>query len=210
MTESRTERSDAARNRVAVLRATEKLLVEHGAEHISLDRVAAQAGVGKGTVFRRFGNRTGLFAALVEERTETLNQDIETGPPPLGPGAAPLPRLRAFLDALADLAARHVSLFAAHEQACGPGRFTSPTYLAWHRHVSGLLAMVRVGDAEATAHALLAAFDADLVRLLCPDGRPDRLAETVKNLATALMSEHPSTVEQVTRSGVADSSSGRA
>ena len=40
------ERADAARNRAAILRATEELLAERGAEHVSLDAVAAAAGVG--------------------------------------------------------------------------------------------------------------------------------------------------------------------
>lgn len=178
----RPERADAARNRVAVLRATERLLAEHGAQHVSIDRVAAEAGVGKGTVFRRFGNRPGLFAALLEERAEAIREGIASGPPPLGPGAAPEQRLHAFLDALADLADRNVALFSAHEQACAADRFTDPTYRRWHAHVSGLLREAEVRDAEASAHLLLGAFDADLVRLL----RADRLSSAVRELASAL------------------------
>ncbi|MEV4890978.1 helix-turn-helix domain-containing protein, partial [Nonomuraea sp. NPDC055795] len=79
------ERADAARNRQAVLRATEQLLAEGGGDHVSLDRVAALAGVGKGTVFRRFGNRAGLLQALLEERSRELREAVVTGPPPLGP-----------------------------------------------------------------------------------------------------------------------------
>lgn len=74
------ERADAARNRAAILRATERLLAERGAEHASLDTVAAAAGVGKGTVFRRFGSRTGLLNALLHERMAALRTGIESGP----------------------------------------------------------------------------------------------------------------------------------
>lgn len=76
------ERADAARNRRAILRATEELLAVHGPERISLDRVAATAGVGKGTVFRRFGSRTGLFQELLAERAARIRDAIDSGPPP--------------------------------------------------------------------------------------------------------------------------------
>ncbi|WP_369239170.1 hypothetical protein AB5J56_36145 [Streptomyces sp. R21] len=72
------------------------------------------------------------------------------------------------------------------------GRHSGPTYQRRHRHMLALLANSRVREPEATAHVFLGAFDADLVRPLCPDGRPDRLAETVRDLATALLpAAHP-------------------
>jgi AcrR family transcriptional regulator len=68
MTDGRPERADAARNRRAILAATEKLLASHRPQDISMEQIAAAAGVGKGTVFHRFGNRTGLMHALMVER----------------------------------------------------------------------------------------------------------------------------------------------
>ncbi|WP_169945197.1 TetR/AcrR family transcriptional regulator [Microbispora sp. H11081] len=79
----RRERADAGRNRRAILWAAEELIAEHGLDHVSLDRVAAAAGVGKGTVFRRFGSRTGLVTALPEERAVSIGEAIGTGPPPV-------------------------------------------------------------------------------------------------------------------------------
>src|SRR2546423_9961218 len=87
-------RADAARNRQAILRAAEELLAAHRPEDISLEQVAAAAGVGKGTVFHRFGNRTGLMYALMEQRARALEQAIATGPPPLGAGAPAAQRPR--------------------------------------------------------------------------------------------------------------------
>ncbi len=55
----RKERSDAARNRRAILDAADALLAAHGSEHVSIDQIAAAAGVGKGTIFHRFGSRAG-------------------------------------------------------------------------------------------------------------------------------------------------------
>ncbi|NKE58010.1 helix-turn-helix transcriptional regulator [Lentzea sp. PSKA42] len=65
--ESHVERADAARNRAAILAAATELIRERGIEAVSIDDVAAAAGVGKGTVFRRFGDKAGLIQAVVDE-----------------------------------------------------------------------------------------------------------------------------------------------
>ncbi|PRC55083.1 TetR family transcriptional regulator, partial [Mycobacterium sp. ITM-2017-0098] len=49
------ERGDAARHRALLLDAARRLVDEHGAEAVTTDDIAAAAGVGKGTLFRRFG-----------------------------------------------------------------------------------------------------------------------------------------------------------
>ncbi|MGI5509956.1 TetR family transcriptional regulator [Streptomyces sp. CA-106131] len=59
------ERTDATRNRAAILAAAARLFAERGADDVSLDEVAAAAGVGKAALFRRFGDRAGLAAALL-------------------------------------------------------------------------------------------------------------------------------------------------
>ena len=64
--EPRPERADARRNRLRVLEAADRLFTEHGVKNVSLDAIAAEAGVGKGTVFRRFGDRAGLAVALLD------------------------------------------------------------------------------------------------------------------------------------------------
>ncbi len=64
------ERSDAARNREALLRAAEELIDHCGIQGVTMDAVAAKAGVGKGTVFRRFYSREGLMGSLLN-RSET-------------------------------------------------------------------------------------------------------------------------------------------
>ena len=89
------ERGDAARNRALLLDAARKLIAERGAEAVSMDDVAAAAGVGKGTLFRRFGSRSGLMIVLLDEDEMIEQQAFMFGPPPLGPGAPPLERLLA-------------------------------------------------------------------------------------------------------------------
>ena len=82
-------RADAARNRDKVLAAAERLFREHGPDCVSMDAVAAEAGVGKGTLFRGFGDRAGLVLALLTEQERRLQEDVIRGPAPLGPGAPP-------------------------------------------------------------------------------------------------------------------------
>ena len=60
------------------------------------DDIAAAAGVGKGTLFRRFGSRAGLMIVLLDEDEKAQQQAFLFGPPPLGPDAPPLDRLLAF------------------------------------------------------------------------------------------------------------------
>ncbi|MQY08474.1 TetR/AcrR family transcriptional regulator [Actinomadura macrotermitis] len=190
------ERADAARNRRAILRAAEELLEAHGFEHVSLDKVAAAAGVGKGTVFRRFGSRTGLLTALLEERAARIADGIEGAAAPLGAAAPPGERLTAFLAALADLAAHNVALLAAHERACAEDKHADPTYRRWHEHVTRLLTEARPGlDADFTAHTLLGMFDAELVRHVVADGGAARLGASVRSVAEAVLNGEAATPE---------------
>jgi AcrR family transcriptional regulator len=82
-----TERTDAARNRARLLKAVARLVAERGAEHVTMHEVAEAAGVGKGTLFRRFGDRDGLLPALHGEAEAEFHEAFTSGPPPLGPGA---------------------------------------------------------------------------------------------------------------------------
>jgi AcrR family transcriptional regulator len=111
------ERRDAAANRLRILEAARRLLADHGPEALTMDAVAAAAGVGKGTLFRRFGNRAGLAAALVDGEMRDFQNRFLHGPPPLGPGAPPRERLEAFVVALLEHYAENlpVAVLAAHE-----------------------------------------------------------------------------------------------
>jgi AcrR family transcriptional regulator len=169
--QSRPERADARRNRLRVLEAADRLFTEHGVKNVSLDAIAAEAGVGKGTVFRRFGDRAGLAVALLDEREQELQAKIITGPPPLGPGAPAVERVTAFLDAYLDLLDRHVELFMDSENASDGARYRIGSYRLWHRHLALLIEEARPDlDADYTAHLLLAPLAADLHHALRGSG----------------------------------------
>jgi AcrR family transcriptional regulator len=139
------ERADAQRNRSKVLCAAATLFAEHGVENVSMDAIAAAAGVGKGTLFRRFGDRAGLARALLHERTRRMQEEIIRGPAPLGPGAAPQVRLRALARAQLTLLDDHADLIAAGESGPPGARLRTAPYEFLRLHVSVL---VREADPE--------------------------------------------------------------
>jgi AcrR family transcriptional regulator len=155
------ERTDAARNRERILCAARRLFDERGAGCVSMDDVADAAGVGKGTLFRRFGSRASLAAAVLSERERDFQEAIIRGEPPLGPGAAPTERLVAFGEAMLDILDAHSELMIAAET--GPARYTHPAYAVHRLHVTLLLREADAEcDAELLADALLASLGAGM------------------------------------------------
>jgi AcrR family transcriptional regulator len=155
------ERTDAARNRERILCAARRLFDERGAGCVSMDEVAEAAGVGKGTLFRRFGSRAALAQAVLSERERDFQEGFIRGEPPLGPGAPPDQRLVAFGEAVLDTLEAHSELLLAAET--GPARFAHPAYAVHRLHVTLLLREADAAcDAELAADTLLAALGAEL------------------------------------------------
>ncbi|MEV4755342.1 helix-turn-helix domain-containing protein [Micromonospora sp. NPDC049559] len=178
------ERADAARNRAAVLDAAARLFAEHGVAAVSMDQVAAAAGVGKGTLFRRFGDKSGLAVALLDARERRLQEAILHGPPPLGPGAPPAERLTAFVDAYLDYLLEHLDLVRMSETAAPGARYRIGAYRFWHRHVAILLD--GLPDPDHTAHALLAALAAEHVAAVLPELGEPRIRAGLRRIAGQL------------------------
>jgi len=178
------ERSDAARNRAAVLQAAARLFAEDGVAAVSMDQVAAAAGVGKGTVFRRFGDKAGLAVALLDARERELQEAILHGPPPLGPGAAAADRLAAFTGAYLDYLLAHLELVRMSETAAPGARYRIGAYRFWHRHVAILLG--GAPDPEYAAHAFLAAMAAEHVTAVLAELGAPRLRDGLARLARSV------------------------
>jgi AcrR family transcriptional regulator len=60
-------RADASRNRERILEAARELFAARGLE-VTMDEIAHHAGVGVGTIYRRFRHRDEIVAALFEQR----------------------------------------------------------------------------------------------------------------------------------------------
>lgn len=158
------ERADAARNRRALLVAARRIMVDEGVAAVSMDRVADAAEVGVGTVYRRFGDRAGLLYALLDDSERHFQAAFLAGPPPLGPGATPAERIRAFLHACVDLLDVQGDLQASAEAQSLAGRYQSGAHWARRAHVATLLAQADPdGDSVYVADALLATVGAGLV-----------------------------------------------
>ncbi|KDN18800.1 TetR/AcrR family transcriptional regulator [Amycolatopsis rifamycinica] len=158
------ERADAARNRIRVLEAAEKLFAERGVDAVTMDDVAGAAGVGKGTLYRRFGDKGGLAMALLDQRERELQERILTGPPPLGPGVGPADRLGAFVEAYLELLDRQLDLVLLSETATTGARFRTGAHTLWRQHCRHLLEAGGADGAEIAADVLLAALAAEQVR----------------------------------------------
>src|SRR5215470_15725969 len=101
------ERADAARNRRLLLATAREMLAEEGADKLTMDGLAERAGLGKGTVYRRFGTRAGIFHALLDDDERAFQERVLCGSPPLGPGALPVDRLVAYGRARIDFLIGH-------------------------------------------------------------------------------------------------------
>jgi AcrR family transcriptional regulator len=156
------ERGDAARNRILLLNAARRLIAERGADTVTMDDVAVAAGVGKGTLFRRFGSRAGLMIVLLDEDEKAEQHAFMFGPPPLGPGAPPLERLLAYGRERLTFTWEHRALLS-DANTDPQTRFNAPATL--HRsHVRMLLAAAgTTGDLDAQTDALLSLVDSDYV-----------------------------------------------
>lgn len=155
------ERRDAARNRKALLVAAQQLVEQCGADRVTMDAVAAAAGVGKGTVFRRFRSKEGLMAAVLDHSETEWQGQVMFGPPPLGPGAPPWERLVSFGHSRLETTLLHVDLIRAAGRA-GIRSFAAYSFVA--THVRYLLSELGVtGDLPLLATALLAPLETPIL-----------------------------------------------
>ena len=121
-----------------LLSAAERLFAERGAQATTMEAIASAAGVGKGTLFRRFGDRASLVFALLDQTEQDFQEAILRGPPPLGPGAPPAARLIAFGEAMLDRLERDGDLLLETEAHVGAWQRSQPYGALWV-HVRMLL-----------------------------------------------------------------------
>lgn len=164
------ERADAARNRVRILEAAERLFALRGAQNVSMDDVAEAAGVGKGTLFRRFGDRAGLARAVLSTHEAAFQEAMIRGVPPLGPGAPAAERLVAFGRGMLGLVDAHHELLLVAETGKPSGKFRTGPYASYRFFVSSLLREAAPElDPDYTADALLASLGAGFIAYLRED-----------------------------------------
>jgi AcrR family transcriptional regulator len=161
------ERADAARNRRLLLATAREIIAGQGADKLTMDGLADRAGLGKGTVFRRFGSRAGIFAALLDDDERDFQEQVLAGPPPLGPGALPLDRLIAYGRARIDFLIGHrdIARSALDGRERVPAGSQTPMSQA---HIRFLLGQMNLdaADLDVLATQLTAALDGPLLLYL--------------------------------------------
>jgi AcrR family transcriptional regulator len=167
---ARPERRDAAEHRRQVLAAAARLFAGRGVAAVSMDEIAREAEVGKGTLYRRYAHKGELCQALLDENTRRLQAEVlerlrDTDAPAIDQLENLLASLAAHNDENAEL------LCAVHDAAFGDRRdivYRSAAY-EWRRMTA--LALLRRAvargelpplDADYYADALLAPLDITL------------------------------------------------
>ena len=177
------ERADAARNRRHLLATAREMLAEQGACQLTMDGLAERAGLGKGTVFRRFGTRAGIFRALLDDAERDFQEQVLSGPPPLGPGAPPLDRLIAYGQARIAFLIDHADIARATLDGGEPVPAGSRSPLS-QLHIRMLLGQAGLGEADLDMLAvqLTAALDGPLLLYLSAaalNEAPGRIGERI-------------------------------
>jgi AcrR family transcriptional regulator len=100
---------------ISILRVARDEFAQHGYHAANMERIAAEAGLGKGTIYRRFSNKQILFLVAIgigrTELTELLSK--------IAPDLPFKERLLARLNAIAEYFTSHVNIMRLmmHEQS---------------------------------------------------------------------------------------------
>jgi AcrR family transcriptional regulator len=178
------ERADAARNRLHLLATAREMVAEQGADKLTMDGLAERAALGKGTVFRRFGTRAGIFQALLDDDERAFQEQVLSGSPPLGPGAAPLDRLVAYGRARTGFLVEHREIARAALDGSQPIPAGAQTPLS-QLHIRVLLGQIAPGaaDLDILAVQLTAALDGPLVLYLSASDLTDAAPQIAERVA---------------------------
>jgi AcrR family transcriptional regulator len=190
------KRADAARNRQLLLTTARDIIAKQGADKLTMDGLAERAGLGKGTVFRRFGTRAGIFQALLDDDERYFQEQVLSGPPPLGPGAPPLDRLIAYGRARIGFLIGHCEIARAtlDGRQSVPAGSQTPMSRA---HIRFLLGQMRLGaDLDVLATQLTAALDGPLLLYLSSA----TLAETAPLISERLGHGWEDLIQRICRS----------
>jgi AcrR family transcriptional regulator len=186
------ERADAAKNRLQILEAARKLLETTPIEELCMDRVAEEAGVGKGTLYRRFPDRSHLFHALIDEEARRFQARALEGFG-LPDGANDRDHLFALLGALFDFRLQHAPLLAAARAREGGAVYDHPAYAFDRDLIEGYLRRATArGEIESidpavTAELLLAGLEPALLRHLAEGVEPKTLKRRFRRIWEQLL-----------------------
>ncbi len=153
------ERRDAAENRQKIVAAAKKLLETRAIQEICMDEVARTAGVGKGTVYRRFEDRAALCRALLHDVATDL-QNAALADFGIPGSASWTQRIKKLLEELFEFHANNAQILSEARSCSRGNRFEHPAH-AWQR--ATLVAYLKQANHAGEASVAEPPFVADLV-----------------------------------------------
>jgi AcrR family transcriptional regulator len=161
--DSRPARSDAIKNHALLLETAQRLIAEQGLENVSMSDIAEAAGVGKGTLYRHFRNKSDLAYELLDQeqrdlQTRALRRFQNQGDP--------LEDLRWFLEQIIAFVERNSPLLCVAAQE-GVAALSAPPHLWWRQSIRGLLLRAKTRpavDVDTIADVLYVMCDVQTVR----------------------------------------------
>lgn len=198
---SRRERRDTSRNLERVLQAAHDLFTERGPE-VTMEEVARQAGVGVGTIYRRFPSKEHLLTAVGQEVRVQVQRGLQTAiavqPDPIG-------KFRALISTLYQYGEKYALLFELHarldpaQRAYDNHENKEQVYAAIHTLLTSILVEgQQQGVFRADDPAVLATFCLELInphafvnfkRVI--GGSAERIAAQVLPLMLAAIAAQP-------------------
>ena len=161
------ERRDAAAHRQQVLDAARRLFETRGLDGVTMDEIAAAAGVGKGTLYRRFPDKGQLVLALMGSCVAGLDDDLSRLPV----SGSALDDLHQVLARIASWIEEHAAELCVVAEQTNVQRgtvYSTPLYGWMHARVLACLQRAvaqgetHIKDPVYTADVLLAALRVDL------------------------------------------------
>jgi len=174
--EPKRERRDAVENRARILETAVSLFAEQGVSQVSMADIAKAAGVGKGTLYRRFANKAELCLALMDTQMRDFQNDTFLRMQQSATDSVPpLEQLTQFIDSLVHFTETHSPLLCeVQREGMLEGISDELVQLPhfWqHMTICGLLKTAVFNkqlsptiDIDYTADALLSTLKADIFR----------------------------------------------
>jgi AcrR family transcriptional regulator len=154
--EERPTRADALKNRDLLLRTAAQLFAEHGVDEVNMSMIAQKAGVGKGTLYRHFTNKTELCHALLDQDQRNLQDRTLLR---LRQNHPPLEDLSWYLDQVIAFVIRNLFMLRVVGDGA-PATLENAAHIWWRQTIRGLLGRANVsGDLDYLADTLYVLLD---------------------------------------------------
>lgn len=187
-------RRDASENRAKIITTAQKLFDSEGIASVTMADIAKSAGVGKGTLYRRFANKGELCLALMDESLRLFQNRMLDDFKPIETGESVLPVLEHFLGELVIFKLKELAYFNEIQQAAVSVDVNTPHQ--WQLLTLQRLLEKAVNNGESSAeldilyisHALLAAVHANTLNDLLHAGfSAERIVTGLRQLARKLL-----------------------